>query len=221
MTIRLRPSQINCIIILLHISTFCYPLFLEIYRAKSFVFEITCPACNGKEFKYHAKYYKYFYAEQLLLIRVRCRCCGRTHALIPSFSLPGTSMGTVEAEDYLIRRQAGDSREKAFTELTAKGYHPSYAKKFERMLHTSISQAQALLPKCGDPYLHGLEWIRSIVDDHPHPLLALNDLCLRNGFNAVCCTRYTIHRFTDYKPGTISSHDSTRSGNMERRLDSS
>lgn len=39
------------------------------------------------------------------ILRLRCRGCGRTHAVIPSWSLPDTSVGTAEVECYLMARE--------------------------------------------------------------------------------------------------------------------
>ncbi len=44
---------------------------------------------------------------------VRCRRCGQTHAVMPSFSLPGTSVGTAEAEGYMLKRHRDASSNEA------------------------------------------------------------------------------------------------------------
>jgi hypothetical protein len=62
---------------------------------------------------YHAAYKKYYYSELIVIVRLLCTRCGTTHALIPSFSLPGTSIGTAEAESYLHARSEGASRMQA------------------------------------------------------------------------------------------------------------
>jgi hypothetical protein len=76
--------------------------------------EVVCPLCHSAtHLVYHATYHKYYYEEQIPIIRVTCTECEITHAIIPSFSLSGTSIGTREAEDYLEERARGASRTKA------------------------------------------------------------------------------------------------------------
>jgi hypothetical protein len=76
--------------------------------------EVICPLCHCAEhLVYHASYRKYFYERLITIIRVMCTKCGITHAIIPLFSLPGTSIGTAEAENYLKERAEGASRTKA------------------------------------------------------------------------------------------------------------
>jgi hypothetical protein len=72
---------------------------------------IDCPGCSKSEhLVYHASYKKYYYDKLIVIVRLLCTCCGITHAIIPSFSLPGTSIGTAEAESYLHARSEGASR---------------------------------------------------------------------------------------------------------------
>ena len=72
---------------------------------------IVCPGClKAEHLVYHASYEKYYYDEHIVIVRLLCTQCGITHALIPSFSLPGTSIGTAEAERYLHTRAEGVSR---------------------------------------------------------------------------------------------------------------
>ncbi len=75
-----------------------------------------CPACRqAGSLKKHAKYKKYYYSEHIHIFRCLCTYCRTTHAIIPSFSLPGTTVGTEEVEEYLeswenrgfLRRWAG------------------------------------------------------------------------------------------------------------------
>jgi hypothetical protein len=54
-------------------------------------------------------------------MRVRCKHCRCTHAMIPSFSLPGSSVGTAEAEGYLMERERGVGRGRAGVELLCRG----------------------------------------------------------------------------------------------------
>jgi len=51
---------------------------------------------------------------------VKCHNCGTHHAIIPSFSLPGTSLGTKEVEIFYEKRASGSTRNEAGEELLKK-----------------------------------------------------------------------------------------------------
>ena len=61
-----------------------------------------CPACGGTRLGQRSSYQKYLYEQLITILRLRCRGCGRTHAVIPSWSLPDTSVGSAEVERYLM-----------------------------------------------------------------------------------------------------------------------
>jgi hypothetical protein len=114
---------------------------------------------------------------------------------MPSFSLPGTSIGTEEAERYLIRRQQGASRRRAAEELLSKGLSGCYAKQLERMTEVAVFRAKALFPSAADPTLWGLAWIQAVCGQADRPLFALNRFSLKRGFNAPCFCRSSILLF--------------------------
>jgi len=126
---------------------------------------------------------------------VRCRHCGRTHALIPSFSLPGLSVGSAEAERYLEAREAGVGRGCAAAELLAHGMGHGYPKRLERMLATTVTRGKALLAAPGKEQLQGLAWVRSVVGEVEHPLVELNRIGLARGVNGICFCRTSILLF--------------------------
>ena len=63
---------------------------------------LRCPACGSERMGHHSSYQKYLYEQPITILRLRCRGCGRTHAVIPSWSLPDTSVGSAEVERYLM-----------------------------------------------------------------------------------------------------------------------
>jgi len=63
---------------------------------------------------------KYYYHVQIRILVVKCHNCGTHHAIIPSFSLPGTSLGTKEVEIFYEKCASGSSRNKAGEELLKK-----------------------------------------------------------------------------------------------------
>ncbi len=155
-----------------------------------------CPACQAVgEFRRHGKYEKYYYDERIRILRLRCLSCERTHALIPSFSLPQTSIGTREAEQYLIGRSVGLSRAQAAGPLSERGLGAGYPKQLERRFEVAIGRGKALFPRAADDRLRGLEWARAVCGPTDHPLLALNLFALARGVNALCFTRASILLF--------------------------
>ena len=157
---------------------------------------MACPACGQRgQFGHHGSYQKYHYRRRIRVIRVRCRGCRRTHAVMPAFSLPGTSAGTREAEGYLLARQDGVSRGAASRELARLGMAASFAKQLERRLAVAITRAKALWPEAGEQQLAGLEWIRAACGSSDSPLLDLNRYCLGRGVNAICFCRAAILLF--------------------------
>ena len=122
---------------------------------------LRCPACGSTRLGHHSNYQKYLYEEPITILRLRCRGCGRTHAVIPSWSLPNTSVGTAEVERYLLARERGDSRPVAMAELRGRGMHAGYGKQLERRLGVIVSRGKALWPQVADLHLRGLAWVRA------------------------------------------------------------
>jgi len=155
--------------------------------------EVACPACGSTgRYGRHGFYWKYHYDDQIWILRVRCRRCGVTHAVIPSFSLPGTSIGTREAERYLIARAEGVSRGQAARGLLARGLKEGYPKALERMLEVAISRGKMLFPAAADPEASGLAWVEALCGATSRPLLSLNQYALEHGVNALCFCRASI-----------------------------
>lgn len=146
---------------------------------------------------HHSSYQKYLYEQRITILRLRCRGCGRTHAVIPSWSLPDTSVGTAEVDRYLIARERGDSRPVAMAELRDRGMHAGYGKQLERRLGVIVSRGKALWPQAADLQLGGLAWIRAACAPRSAatPLLSLNRFSLEHRVNAICCSRSSILLF--------------------------
>lgn len=169
---------------------------------------MVCPACSERgSFARHGTYAKYYYAEQIRILRLRCRGCRRTHALLPSFSLPGTSIGTEEAEEYLAARNQGIGRGRAQRQLEALGVGGEYGKRLERMLAVAVSRAKALWADEPSSELIGLAWIAALTGSSERPLWSLNRLSLERGCNCLCFCRASILRFTFRSASTRGSHN--------------
>jgi hypothetical protein len=198
----------NTVIIIADIEKKDY-IFLIFYDSWAEYFVVLfCPACGAEDrFKRHARYTKYYYSKELWILRLKCEVCGTTHAVIPSFSLPGTSIGAKEAEEYLIKRAEGVGRGVAGKVLLQVGLSEKYPLQIDKMFQTSVNQAKALFPQEGDPTLNGMQWVRSVISEPERPLYSLNCFCLEHGVNAVCCTRSFIQTFRVWKAGRIISQN--------------
>ena len=140
-------------------------------------------------------------------MRVRCRCCGVTHALMPAFSLPGTSSGTEQVEQYFIKRDTGDGRKAASEVFAGLGVGARYPKQLDHMLATVVSRAKALFPNAADDRLSGLAWIRAATGEKERPLWNLNRYALSRRYNCICFCRASIITFSSTTASGASSHN--------------
>lgn len=153
----------------------------------------SCPACATKgQFGKHAIYQKYHFAQHIDIQRVRCHPCGTTHALIPSFSVPDTSLGMKEAEGCLIARWNGASRAVAARPLIEQGMEGRSGKRLEKMLSTAVARGKAIWPEAAELSLQPLAWIGAVCGQADHPILDMNRLALDHGVNAICFCRSSI-----------------------------
>ncbi len=130
-----------------------------------------------------------------------------THALMPAFSLPGTSGGTEKVEVYLIKRERGDGRKAASEVFADLGVGVRYPKQLDRMLSTAVSRAKALFPDATDDRLSGLAWIRAATGEKERPLWALNRYALNHQYNCICFCRASIITFSSTTARGASSHN--------------
>lgn len=162
--------------------------------------------CVG-QFIRHGSYTKYFYASLIHVLRIRCCRCRVTHALMPGFSLPGTSIGTEDAERYLLARAADVGRTKSSKPLRQLGVSIRYPKQLDRMFTTAIARAKALFPGASDDRLSGMKWVQSVVGTHERPLWSLNRFCLAHQCNCLCFCRASIISFSTGSARRRSSHN--------------
>ena len=154
----------------------------------------------------HARYTKYHFANSIEIQRVRCRCCGTTHALIPVFSVPGTSMGREEAERCLKARWEGASRCSAGAELVQRGMEQRSGRSLERKLAIAVERAKAIWPQAADTRFSTQEWIKAVCGSTARPIEEMNRFALEHGVNAICFCRATILFFRPRIHGGLPSH---------------
>lgn len=202
------PDSTNDTVILIDIPARDYSFFEFSVEWQARLEFIHCPACGERgQFGRHGCYHKYHYQNMISILRVRCRRCGCTHALIPSFSLPGTSIGSEEAERYLLARAEGIGRGRAGRGLVEYGMSGSYPKGLERMFATAVRRAKALFAHAADEKLSGLAWVLAVVGSAERPLVELNRFCLSRGVNAVCFCRASILVFASRRGKVCISHN--------------
>lgn len=180
-----------------------------------------CPNCfSVGRFTRHAAYGKYHFGRRIKILRVRCQDCRVTHALIPSFSLPGTSLGTEEAEEYLLARAAGKSRGVASASFAVLGLGPRYAKQLERMVERSVIAGKILLPQAGDDKREGAAWIASVCGAQDRPLYRINCFGLQHRVNGLCFCRRWLLRYSRNRLAGNVSHNSGSAPHGKPDLDS-
>lgn len=201
------PDFSNNTVILLDIPVDDYSFFSLSLGWRAHLESVACPGCaQSGQFARHGSYHKYHYHQRIQILRVRCRGCGCTHALMPAFSLPGTSIGSKEAEGYLKARADGEGRGRAGRELVEHGMSVHYPKSLDRMFSTAVRRAKALFPQAADERLSGLPWVFAALGSAEQPLVAVNHFCLSRGVNAVCFCRASILVFPSRRGAASISH---------------
>lgn len=169
-----------------------------------------CPCCGSRgKFSRHGVYKKYYYDELIEILRVRCKKCGHTHALMPSFSVPGGSFGMEEVETYFQLRHRGVSRRKAGLQLLMRGVAVSYLRYLDNVMGSDlINQAKVMLWADGNLYERGLSWIYSCsAEAIDHPLCWLNNRSLQYGYNPLWHTRTSLLVYPQTRSGSMFSHN--------------
>jgi hypothetical protein len=126
---------------------------------------------------------------------------------MPAFSLPGTSGGTEQVEEYLIKREQGDGRKVASEVFADLGVGARYPKQLDKMLSTAVVRAKALFPDVADDRLSGLAWIRAATGKKDRPLWELNRYVLNRRYNCICFCRASIITFSSTTARGVSSHN--------------
>jgi len=136
-----------------------------------------CPSCkNLGGWKVHGHYFKYHDNEQILIIRLRCLGCKHTHAIIPSFSLPHTSLDTEMVQKYLESREAGESRNSsAKTSGFAAYCGADFLRSLEKRFVAAVFRAKVLYPAWGNEYESGYRWMKSAAQGATDALFVLNE----------------------------------------------
>ena len=161
----------------------------------------------------HAHYSKYHRNKPIDIARVLCLGCEVTHALIPSFSLPGSSHDTEDVEKYLAARELGRTRREAGAHFLAVGRDIRVLKRIERSFERCVLNWSAIFA-IALPLRRAFTAIAAVVavattamDELADVLLAANCYALERGVNAVFASRSSILLFRARKTGVAISHN--------------
>jgi hypothetical protein len=149
---------------------------------------------------------------------VKCCHCSKTHAIIPSFSLPGTSLGTKEVEQYLINKHQGMNRHEANKDTGIKKAHTF---NIDNSFFSGVNKAKAIFVNVGDHNLGGLPWIYSVLGNTEKPIFDFNCYCLKHNINCIFFSRSNIIIFKPSKSNTIISLNNGYSQTGNINIDSS
>ena len=166
-----------------------------------------CPVCTSRTYRYHARYFKYYYSQQIPIIRVRCCGCKATHALIPEFSLPGTSIGTFEAQEYLKRRYAAQSQTRAAVVFTGRELGERYGRRFEKRVRRQLTVAKAVLSYGSTSGGVQVVALKGLLEEEPTAILKIDAACNAVGLNPLFFSRRSILTIRQNKTGPHASRN--------------
>ncbi len=192
-------------IIVLNISEAEYQYFISSFDFLLFA----CPIC-GACVKYHATYEKKLYAKLIDIHRVMCTnsVCGKTHAIIPSFSVPGCSIGIKELNNFINARAEGKTVEDAGQCFINAGMSPDYPESIHNRLKRYRSRIETIFTPITKFFPDYSSLIQSITGK-VIPAAKLNHLCKDLGFNPVLFSRINILVFKRNNAEPIFSLNTT------------
>jgi hypothetical protein len=135
---------------------------------------LECPCCKCRKLKKHDIYWKYYNRLPINILRVKCLICGKTHALIPAFSLPGTSLGSLEVERFLWDVHNGVPIYRARNHLSDFWQTEKYEYRFYKSIWKYFDRAKAIFSTQGDQSLFGMDWLLSVIGKTDRPLHDFN-----------------------------------------------
>lgn len=173
--------------------------------------EFVCPIC-GATVRYHATYTKSLYEIILEIHRVICcnPTCRKTHAIIPSFSVPGCSIGSKELESFIKARNEGKTVDQAGQCFIDAGMSADYPES----IHKKLKRYQNIIKFIFQPAsiaVSSLDYSSLIIQlaGDVEPSVRLGALCREQGFNPVLFSRKNILIFPKIRTGKDFSHNRT------------
>ena len=75
----------------------------------------TFPNCSNNNFERQSYYKRHIIVndtkKQIIVLRIRCKCCGRTHAVLPPFIVPYLHTPIKELQTILVSVDNGEKLE--------------------------------------------------------------------------------------------------------------
>ena len=178
---------------------------------KSFSFsDFICPIC-GLHVKYHGTYEKNLYKKAIDIHRVMCRDpeCKKTNAIIPSFSVPGCSIGTKELNCFIKARGRGETIEEAGQCFIDAGMSPDYPESIHKRLKRYRSRIETIFETVMFLFVCYSQLILHLTKNNIDPVRELHQLCSRKRYNPVLFSRINILAFPDNNSIHRFSHNTT------------
>ena len=130
--------------------------------------------------------------------------CARTHAIIPSFSVPGCSIGTKELNSFIQARNLGKTVDEAGQCFIDAGMSPDYPESIHKKLKRFRSRIETVFTPITTLFENYSSLIISLAGKSD-PARTLNDLCAVRGFNPVLFSRINILIFPQIKAESANS----------------
>lgn len=136
------------------------------------------------------------------------KSCNRTHAIIPSFSVPGCSIGTKELNIFINTRNLGKSIDEAGQCFVDAGMSADYPESIHKKLKHFRSRIETVFSPVTALWKNYSSLIVSLAGEI-EPAWKLNCLCAERGFNPVLFSRINILSFPQIKVGSVNSLNRT------------
>jgi len=167
-----------------------------------------CPIC-GSPVKYHGSYEKKLYDKAIDIHRVKCSNseCRHTHAIIPSFSVPGCSIGTKELNHFIKAMGKGETVEEAGQCFIDAGMSPDYPESIHKRLQRYRSRIETIFSPLTFLFACYSQLILYLTDNNIDPVSRLHQLCYVRNFNPVLFSRINILAFPENNSTYRFSHN--------------
>lgn len=161
--------------------------------------------------KYHGSYEKHLYAKAIDIHRIICLNpeCRHTHAIIPSFSVPGCSIGTKELNYFIKARDRGETVEEAGQCFIDAGMSPDYPESIHKRLKRCRSRIETIFSPLTFLFACYSQLILYLSENDIDPVSKLHHLCYERKFNPVLFSRINILAFPENNSTHRFSHNPT------------
>ncbi len=135
--------------------------------------------------------------------------CKHTHAIIPSFSVPGCSIGTKELNSFLKAVNRGETVEEAGQCFIDAGMSPDYPESIHRRLKRYRPRIETIFAPLALLFEGYSQLILHLTNNNIDPVRELHRLCFDKKFNPVLFSRINILILPDNNSIQSISHDPT------------